>query len=916
MDSMPPSPMIAQPSNIHLQQSGRSGTPSMIPGRSPHHSEEISHGVMGGVNTHQQHLASLMAGQGAPPTSSSDHLPVSNNQSIIDRLQSPGMPHGSASQVPPGIGNMSPAHAMSVGSPAHAMSVGSPAHAMPVDMPIHSPQQAPFMKNPVFPDSASNQSLSPAASAAPADRVGMNDGNKHAQKQHIRQLLVRQQEKRRMRREQQQMQNQNWSGESHQRPPPPYPANAPSDQISPATNNEQMNSFPGTPGTPRPEAPPAFVNQRPQEQFNMTLEQTDEAWRQGQFATGLQRRPSDGGNRIPGPGQFIELRRFEQGVRMPVSGPPRPRNIALLQEKLHQRALQQRTALVGSNPLDPYDHMVRQQAHSRTPTPRQVMTHPNFHGRSPMMSPMVDHPAQQPHLPFQQPTPPFQGQNTNAIQNHQPRIHNAMPAQQAGTLQSDLHLPPGQDPAMAPQQEDHDAQLEDLLSGELDLIDFAGTDLDTNKHSAENQQLFKDFGLSDEALDEMTTSSNTPKDSNSSKIENGILSTAPENNQVQSTSTAGASLEKESDKVPEDKPAANEPKQTDSSGLPADPNKKEETSSSGRKDAPKTGRDISATVSSNTSEESSSKGLMNHDDKSATQSQGTNISSDKGSKEKTVVHTDITNTSASVPTVPLSTSASVLQTSTSVPVSASPSEALTTSTNFLGKATIKIEATENSQSICQRSKVSTAQSGQLTTTISGSQLVEKPQSHSQGLQDKASSGTSSVETKTTLSSSVSAPRGGVPTIDQIAAILPGPASNIQSNSTSQLPVASVASQPTTSDGTQLQTSQSSGSAHTNSLQKRQRLLHEQPLLLQDLLEKEKREQQKLQQQSGNVEAAISGKVDPKSKTQGSDPFLDNLDLERLQAEAKMIAKGMGCISLMFLFKEIFISHHSLTMNLF
>ena len=95
VESMPPSTMVAHPRSIHLQP-GKDVISNVVPGRSPHPGE-IDHG--GGSTA--QHLTALITGQAIPPPASVGHLAASTNQSIIDKLQSPGMPPGPVSQQLP-----------------------------------------------------------------------------------------------------------------------------------------------------------------------------------------------------------------------------------------------------------------------------------------------------------------------------------------------------------------------------------------------------------------------------------------------------------------------------------------------------------------------------------------------------------------------------------------------------------------------------------------------------------------------------------------------------------------------------------------------------------------------------------------------------------------------------------------------
>ena len=159
------------------------------------------------------------------------------------------------------------------------------------------------------------------------------------------------------------------------------------------------------------------------------------------------------------------------------------------------------------NPLDPYDHLVRM-SQSGQPVRHINPSHVSPVGMGPGVNIQVSSsmalqsPGHFPGEHQQQVSFSDMGNRSLSHPGH-PGQHNFQDIQnQAGFHPVPVpggpgyHGPPHEGMTEA-HREEHDQQLEDLFNGDFNILEYADPDLDTNKHSAENQQLFKDLGLDD-----------------------------------------------------------------------------------------------------------------------------------------------------------------------------------------------------------------------------------------------------------------------------------------------------------------------------------------------------------------------------------------------------------------------------------
>lgn len=498
-DRIPPSPMVQTPTGAlpgsgfpmtpgapsPAQQSIHSGssTPVHLPERSPHHVVDT---VLPGPHSGIPHG---MNGIPLGPTTPTMPAVVENP------MQSPTM---APNPMVPQMGNIQPPH----------MAGGNSGTVTP------SPVQSPFGQAPPPP---------PAFSSGQENIQGMDsfqgtDSNRNLHLQQLREWLALRNGRRR--------EQQGWSNEQPRPPPPPYPGNNPGQQ--------QMGQFPpgmhpsvvGNFVDPTMAGQNSFPVQRPQyvvSGMNHPRMMSDIS---GQMQVGGQGIPP---NHMPKPmfnavdartgativrppggaqGQFIELR--HNMANPVVHQRPRHLGLSMLNKKVNHRPGVQGNPTSG----DLYDQFLQHETGS-------------IPGNQPGMYRQVSvpsHVANAANMVTQRRLSLPDNQVSQMLGIGRPPVDNAaasggvLPPPPPPPVNQPSSRPPGPPSSSAANHPvgpnpDHEAQLDDLLKeGDFNLLDYAVSDVDTNKNSEENQSLFKAFGLGDDHEDAQEASSSSASD--------------------------------------------------------------------------------------------------------------------------------------------------------------------------------------------------------------------------------------------------------------------------------------------------------------------------------------------------------------------------------------------------------------------
>ncbi|XP_071942048.1 histone-lysine N-methyltransferase 2C-like isoform X2 [Antedon mediterranea] len=463
-------------------------------------------------------------------------LPVTHNQSGV---------------MPNTVPNNSGTPMTGMHLPLQPMSAASVTSVPP--SPVHGEQMMPTvvtesqMHPPVTPghETSSGQQFNQFQIQNQSQHLAMSD-EKFQNRQHLKELLMR----RKKREPLTQGVTAHWQGDDVQRgPPPPYPSGTMNPGVRPP--------FPGG-EFPQGFGPRMTFDNSLQPQSDMQNIPNQQVMMHGNAPGGLMPQWKQ-------PGQFT-------GPRMPTNQPERPQgpyielkhggiararnpHMEILHERLQQRAVsaqfqQPRMPLrptmdAHGNSLDPYDHLVRQNnANQGIQFP--IKSEPQIQHQLHRAAPHAGSSSVPVTPTSSTPTPPFgQPQNQHFANQSITRVQSQ---------------PQGGDHG----QEDHDPHLDDLFqNGEFNILDLADPLIDINKHSEDNQQLFRDLGIGDDREDDSKnpqkqsqqkmSSTSQPVD-NSSSIPQTQNETDTDKSKSESTTKIIEGENKKEDSIKEEKP--------------------------------------------------------------------------------------------------------------------------------------------------------------------------------------------------------------------------------------------------------------------------------------------------------------------------------------------------------------------------
>ncbi|XP_033116847.1 histone-lysine N-methyltransferase 2C-like [Anneissia japonica] len=906
------------PSPQHAFQSSILSNPQPTMMSSPMHNN-LPHGPF---STMDQHTPGAL-GHATLETDHSQGMP--NEQVNLNSL--PGTPIPGSHNQP---GAMAAAVSNNTGAPMPQMHLALPMPGAPVTSvppsPVHSGQMIATgsqVHSAVTPGNEASGSQFMQSNQFPFQGQGPHlamsaTDEKFQNRQHLKELLMR----RKKREPQTQGVTAHWQGEDVQRgPPPPYPGGTQMHANQPGLNPNIRAPFQGgaefSPGfAPRmgfdnPRHPQPEIQNMPNPQGVMQANAPGglmPQWKQGgQFVS--PRMPTNQPDRPQGP--YIELKH---------GGIARARNphMAILHERLQQRAggvqfQQPRMPLrpvldAHGNSLDPYDHLVRQN-HANQGMPFPVKSEAQIQHQLQSRTTHVTSTSLPATPTSSAPTVPFTG------------IGHTQQQQFQGQPMVRVHSQPHGEQG----QEDHDAHLEDLFkNGEFNILDLADPLIDTNKHSEDNLQLFRDLGIGDEKDDEskqshqkqslQRTSSQSVDDSSSIPQENKETTAVVTSNRTAMgneaqtrtnehqkddiTEKSSTSISAESPK--EESDLKNISESSENSGS----EKKSETDNKNNSNQANVSVAVETSIEKPSQKSPQEEKNSNVTDKTSAKLSespqvcdgihgcpGDKETTEKSESGKSNSETDDSNSNAGQ---------NKEQGSQSKDANLNPdkqSEITTTdaeTSDSLDKteaseAVLKgIEVTADAASQSEElGKNSSSNESKQTTECCGDGNCSPKPDDNKSQESLPNENTDSLEgTSDKQSEDLKVDLSKTSQTSQTILKDPAETSGRDANITDKVVEPSIPPQSLGSlsaiTGQETETVQQI-KTETVVLSKRTPLLDEQPLLLQDLLDQEKLEQQKQQQENPGV-------AGPGIKTPTPDPYLNELDFEKLKAEVRQFAK--------------------------